>query len=205
MASHEDLSIVLIQSTLVITNGWHVLDDNSVIWVLARGVENAVGLNHVIDDVGLGNLLGAELLVRAEILSIIVTQVVVAGNGGEFDTSVDQEVDECGLHLCLARLEVITSDESTMLLGKCNCTRNESVLRRAIDEWDTLEDGGNGKDGGWSNLLVTFLDSLQEIFGSIVNTIDELSETLSVGSPLDNDLVQVVVGLEVTVVLLVGK
>lgn len=102
VTSHKNLSIVLIQSTLVITNSWHVLNDNSVVWVLARGVENTVGLNHIINNVGLGNFLGAELLVGAQILSIIVAKMVVAGNGSEFDTGVDQEIDKSRLHLGLA-------------------------------------------------------------------------------------------------------
>ena len=93
MSSHEDLRIVLIQSTLVVTNGWHILDDYCVIRMLALLVKDRVGFNHVIDNVGFGDLLGAELLLGAEVLSVIIPKMVVAGNGGEFDTSTDQEVD----------------------------------------------------------------------------------------------------------------
>ena len=80
MTSHEDLGVVLVQSTLVVTNSWHVLDDNCMVWVLARGVEHSVGCDHVVNNVGLGDLLGAELLLGAEILAIIVAKVIVAGN-----------------------------------------------------------------------------------------------------------------------------
>src|ERR1700730_17473773 len=111
MPSHENLSVVLIQSTLVVTNSWHVLDDDSVIRMLALLVENRVGFNHVIHDVGLGDLLGAELLLGAEVLSIIVAEMVIAGNGSELDTSADQEIDQSRLHLGLTRLEVIATNE----------------------------------------------------------------------------------------------
>ena len=62
VTSHEDFGIVLIQGTLVVTNSWHVLDDNSVIRMFALLVKHCVSLNHVVDDIRLGNLLGAELL-----------------------------------------------------------------------------------------------------------------------------------------------
>lgn len=45
---------------------------------------------------------------------------------------------------------------------------------------------------------MTILNGLQKIFSGVINTIDELGESLSVGSPLDDDLIQVVVGLELT-------
>jgi hypothetical protein len=198
VTTHEDLSIVLIKSSLVITNSWHVLDDNGVIWMLAWTVKDSVGFDHVIDNVGLGNLLGAELLVRAQVLSIIVTKMVVAGDRGELDTSVDQEIDKSRLHLGLTRLEVVTANECTMLLSKLNGTWDEGVLWRTVDEWYAFKDGSNGEDGGWCNLLVTLLNCLQQVLGSIVDTIDEIGETLGVGSPLNNDLIKVVVGLELT-------
>jgi hypothetical protein len=157
MTSHEDLSIVLIQSTLVVTNSWHVLDDDSVVRMLALLVENRVGFNHVIHNVGLGDFLGAELLLGAEVLSIIVAKMVVAGNGSELDTSADQEVDQGRLHLGLTRLKVVTTNEGIVLLSKFNGTRNKCVLRGAIDERDTFEDTSHSKDSGWGDFLVTVL------------------------------------------------
>ena len=198
MSSHEDLRIVLIQRTLVVANGRHVLDDDCVVRVLTLLVKHSVGFNHVIDNVGLGNLLGAELLLRAEVLAVIVAKVVVAGNGGKLDTSANQEVDESRLHLGLARLEVITTNEGVMLLSKLNATRDEGVLGRAIDERNLLENASNRKDSGWCNFLVTILNCLHEIVGSVIDARDELSETLSVGGPLDNDLLQTILGLEIT-------
>lgn len=198
MSSHENLRIVLIQRTLVVANGRHVLDDDCVVRMLALLVKHSVGFNHVIDNVGLGNLLGAELLLGAEILAVIVAKVVVAGNGGKLDTSANQEVDESGLHLGLARLEVITTNEGVVFLSKLNATGDEGVLGRSVDEGNLLEDASNSKDGGWCNLLVTILNGLHEIVGSVIDASDELSEALSVGSPLDNDLLQTVLSLEIT-------
>jgi hypothetical protein len=197
MTTHEDLSVVLIQGTLVVTNSWHVLDDDSVIRMLALLIKNRVGFNHVINNIGLGDFLGAELLLRAEVLSIVVAKMVVAGNGSELYTSADQEVHQSRLHLSLTRLEIITSNESIMLLGKLNCTRNKGVLWRAVDEGNALEDACHSKNSGWSNFLVTVLNCFHEVLGSIIDTRDEISKALSVGSPLNNDLVQVVRSLEV--------
>jgi hypothetical protein len=198
MTSHEDLSIVLIQSTLVITNSWHVLDDDRVVRMLALLVENRVGFNHVIHNVGLGDFLGAELPLGTKVLSIIVAKMIVAGNGSELDTSTDQEVDQGRLHLGLARLKVVTTNERVMLLSKLNGTRNKCVLWGTIDERDTFEDTSHSKDSGWGDFLVAVCDSLHEVLRSIINTRDEISETLGIGSPLYDDLVQVVRGLEVT-------
>src|SRR5689334_14213352 len=69
VAAHKNLGVVLIKGTLVVTNSGHVLDDDGMVGVLAGAVEHAVGLNHVIDNVGLGDLLGAELLLRRQVLA----------------------------------------------------------------------------------------------------------------------------------------
>jgi hypothetical protein len=160
VTSHEDLGIVLIKSTLVVTNSWHVLDDDAMIGVFTLLVKNSVGGDHVIDDIRLGDLLGAELLLGAEVLSVVVTKMIVAGNSSELDTSTDQEVNKSGLHLGLTRLEVITTNERTMSLCKLDATRNKCILWRTIDERCVLEDASNSEDGGRSNFLVSVLDSL---------------------------------------------
>jgi len=197
MTSHEDLGIVLVQSTLVVTDSWHVLDHDSVVRMLALLVENRVGFNHVIHNVGLGDFLGAELLLGAQVLSIVVAEMVVTGNGSELDTSADQEIDQSRLHLGLTRLEIITANESIVLLGKLDGTRDKGVLRGTIDERNAFKDTSHGKDSGWSDFLVTILNRLQEILSSVIDARDELSEALCVGSPLNNDLLQVVRLLEV--------
>ena len=62
MASEEDLGRVLVHGPLAVADGGDVLDDDDVVRVLAGAVEDRVGGHHVVDHVGLGNLLGAELL-----------------------------------------------------------------------------------------------------------------------------------------------
>lgn len=205
VTAEEDLSIVLIKSTLVVADSGHVLDDNGVVGLLAGGVENGVGLHHVVNDVGLGDLLGAELSLLAQVLAVVVAEMVVAGNGGKLDTGVDEEVDEGRLHLGLARLEVITTDEGPVALGKLNGTGNEGVLGGAVDEGGVFEDASNSEDGGGRDLLVAVLNGLEEVVGSVVDTLNEVSETLSVGGPLDDDTVKVVGSLEVTVQFMLVK
>jgi hypothetical protein len=203
VTSHEDLGIVLIQGTLVVTNSWHVLDDDRVVRVFALLVEHRVGFNHVIDDIGLGNLLRAELLLGAEILSVIVAKVVVAGNGGELDTSADQEVHEGRLHLGLTRFEVVTANEGIVLLRKVNASWDEGVLGRTVDERNALKDGCDSKDGRWSNLLVALLNGLHEVLRGVIDAGQDLSEAFSVSSPLNDNLLQSILGLEVAKRILV--
>ena len=199
VTTHEDLGIVLVQSTLVVTDGGHVLDDDSVVGVLVLLVENVVGSNHVINDVGLGDLLGAELLLGAQVLAVVVAKVVVASNGGELDTGVDQEVDQGRLHLGLTRLEVITTNEGTTLLSKLQGTGNKSVLGRSVDEGGVLQDGGDGKDSGGRNLGVARLDRVDQVLSSVVDTGENVGVALGVGSPHDDHLVQTIGSLEVTI------
>ena len=197
MASHENLRIVLVQSALVVPNGRHVLDDDCVIRVFTLLVQHSVGFNHVIDNIGLGNLFGAELLLGAKVFPVVVTKVVVACNGGKLDTGTDQEIDQGGLHLGLTRLEVITPNESIVLLGKLNATWNKGILGRTIDERSILKNASNGKNSGRCDFFMSVLNGLQEIVGSVVDTGDELREALSVSCPLNNDFLQSILGLEI--------
>ena len=172
MTTHEDLSVILIKSTLVVANSRHILDDDSVIGMFTFLVEDGISLNHIVDDVRFGNFLGAELLLRAKVLSIVVTEVVVAGDRGQLDTSADQEVDKGGFHFGLARLEVITTNESVVLLGKLDSTWHEGVLGGPIDERDTLKNRGDCKNSGRRDFLVPSLDSFEEVVRSIIDTRD---------------------------------
>ena len=61
-----------------------VFNDDRVIRLLSGLVENAVRLDHVVDHVALGDLLGAELLRRRQVLAVVVTQVVVADDRDGF-------------------------------------------------------------------------------------------------------------------------
>lgn len=83
------------------------LDDDDVIGVLVLLVEDGVGSNHIVDHIALGDLLGTELLGGRQVLSVVVTQVVVADNGGELQSSGDEEISEHGLDLGLSSLLII--------------------------------------------------------------------------------------------------
>lgn len=198
MAVKEDLGVVLVQGTLVVSNSGHILDDHTMVRVLTVLVQDVVRSDHVVDDVGLGNLLGAELLLGAKIHAVIVAQVIVRGNGGELDTSADHEVNQSRLHLGLARLEIVAPNEGIVLLSKLNSTRHERVLRGAVDEWNALKNRGNGKDSGRRDLFVTRLNSLHQIVRRVVNALNDVGVALSVSSPLYNNLVEIVGSLEVT-------
>lgn len=203
MTAHEDLRVVFVERALVVTHRGHVLDDDTVIRVLAFLVEDGIGGDHVIDDVRLGDFLGAELFLRAKIHAVVVTKVVVACDGRDPNTSVDEELDKSGLHLGLAGLEVITANEGIVLLCQLNRTRNERVLRGAIDEGSVLLNASHSEDCGWRDFFVTFLDSLEQVVGSVVDTKDDVGVALRISSPLDDDLVKSVGRLEVTRVPLV--
>ena len=197
MSTHEDFRVVLIQRTLVVTNGRHVLDYDGVVWMLALLVQDGVGGYHIINDVGLGNLFGAELPLRAQILAVIVAEVVVAGDGGELDAGVDEKVNESRLHFCLTGLEVVATDEGIMFLSKLNGARDKGVLGRAIDERNPVENTSHSKDRGRRDLSMSRLNGLEQILSGVVDARDDIGEAFSVSSPEHKDLVKVVCRLEV--------
>lgn len=195
-ASQEDGADVLVHGTLGVTDVGHVLDDDGVIGVLGGLVEDRVGSDHIVDDRRLGDLLGAELLLLRQVLSVIVAQVVVGDDGTGLDTGVDEEIDEDGLHLGLSRLEVISSNEYAALLGELHDTRDEGVLGRSVDVGDSLQDGGNREERRGRDLGLVGLDGLHQVVGSIVKASADLREALSVGGPDHDDLVESLLLLE---------
>ena len=203
----EDLGVVLVDRALGVADRRNVFDDDNVIGVLAlsllalgsrdgRLVEQAVGINHVVDDAALGDLLRLELGLGRKVASIVVTEVVVGGDGKRLDASVHQELCEDGLELRLARLEIVTSNEGTVALSKLNDTRNEGVLGSSVDERLAFEDSGNSEEGGRGNLGMGILDRVQEVVRGIIHTRDNVAVPLGVGGPEDDDTVQIVGGLE---------
>jgi len=62
-------------------------------------VEKLVALDHVVDDGALGDLLGLELSLRRQVLSVVVSEMVVRRDGERLDSSVDEELGENGLDL----------------------------------------------------------------------------------------------------------
>ena len=196
VTTHEDLRVILIESPLVVADRGHVLDHDGMVGMLARLVEHSVGLDHVVHHVGLGDLLGAELLLRAEVHAVIVAKVVIAGNGRELDAGIDHEVDKCRLHFGLTRFEIVSTDKSTMLLREVDGSRNKGILGRTVDERSILENAGHCKDSRWRDFLMTVLESLEQIVSSVIDALYKVRVALSVGRPLHDDLVQAMSFLE---------
>lgn len=189
MAAQENLGVVLVQRTLVVADSRHVLNHDSVIRVFALLIQDRVRLDHIVDDIALGNLLGPELALGAQVLAVVVAEVVVARDGGQLDARVDEEVDEGGFHLGLAGFEVVAADEGAVAGGEVDGAGDECVLRRPVDEGRRFEDAGYGEDGRGGDLFVPLLDGLEEVVCRVVDAGDDVGVALRVRGPLHDDLV----------------
>jgi len=72
----------------------YVLDHNTVVRMLILFIQATVRCDHVVNDVALADLLGAELGGSAQVLSVVVAEVVVAHDRDGLDSGGDEEVDE---------------------------------------------------------------------------------------------------------------
>lgn len=201
VAAEEDLRGVLVHGALAVAHVGDVLDDDAVVGVLALLVEDAVAVDDVVDDARLGDLLGAELGGGAQVLAVVVAKVVVRDDGRDLDTGADEEVSEHGLDLGLAGLEVVASDVDLVAAGDLDRAGDEGVLGGAVDEGAPLESGGDGVEGGGGDLLLTALDGGEEVVGGVVEALADLAVTLGGGGPQDDDLVELLGGLELADVL----
>lgn len=84
--------------------------------------------------------------VLAKYKHTVISQVVVRGDRSKFDTSVDEEVDQRRFHFGLTRLEIVTADEGLITLSELDTAWDEGILRRTVDEGDTLLDTGDRED-----------------------------------------------------------
>ena len=87
-----------------------------------------------------------------------------------------------------------------MALSKLDSAWYKSVLGRAVDERDTFLNTGYGEDGGRGDLFMAGLNRRKEVVSSVVNAFKDFSEAFSVGRPLDDNLVQVVVSFKVSTI-----
>ena len=159
-------------------------------------IEEAVSVNHVVNDAALANLLRLELRIGRQVMTIVVAKMVVRGDGEGLDTSVDEEFSENGLELGLSRLQVVTTDEGLVALSELDGTRDEGVLGSAIDEGLTLENGCNGEESGRGDLSMRSLDRLEQVVRCVVDSGDDVAVALGVGGPEDNNTIQVILLLE---------
>ena len=197
LSTHENLGGVLVHGPLGVTDVREVLDDDNVIRLLSGLVDELVGLDHVIDNVALGDLLGPELLGSRQVLSVIVTEMVVASNGHGLNTRGDQPIDQNRLELGLTSLEVITTDGDVAAESHVQHTRDEGVLGRTVDVGAVLEDGSDGKEKRRGDLVLLTLDGGHQVLFGVVDASQNVREPLCVGRPQDNNLIDVVLLLEV--------
>ncbi len=88
-----------------------------------------------------------------------------------------------------------------MLLRELDDTGNERVLRCAINERRPFEDRGNSEDGTGCDLLVRTFNRRKNHLCRIVHARNNLTVSLGIRGPENDDLVKVVCGLEVTDIL----
>ena len=69
------------------------LADLDSLWThLGRLVQQPVGVDHIIDDAALADLLALELRFRRQVATIVVAEMVIGRNGQRLDSRVDQEL-----------------------------------------------------------------------------------------------------------------
>jgi len=160
--------------------------------------QSGVSSNDVISAGLLGGFLGLEGLFGREVLTVVVTQMVVTDDGDGLKTSTGNNVNEGSLELSLTSLEIITDDEGVISDSQFDDTINQSVLGRAVNEGDTFKSASSGVDDGGGDFGVGVFNSLQEVISSVVDTDGDLAVSFSVTRPHDDDLVELVGFLELS-------
>lgn len=127
--------------------------------------------------------------------------MVIADDGLWLDSGGDEELSQGGLELSLSGLEIVTDNEDLVLLGELDDSWNKGVLGRSIDVGATLRDGGKSENGGWGDFWVILFNGLHDVFVGIMDSSLDLTESLSVGSPEDNNLIDLVGELEISDIL----
>ena len=164
---HENLRWVLIKSTLWVSDERNILNNNLMVnVVLALRVEDGVWFNGVIKDTSLGDLLWLEAFVFREVLSIVVTKMVVRNNTSKAETSTNKEITHDSLEPGLSWLEVATSQKSSLLTGILDNSWVESVLRRTVQVKDAFLNSSNAVKDRSSEWLVV-LDASMKFFYSL--------------------------------------
>lgn len=198
VSSEEDLAGVLVEGSLAVADVGNVLDDDDVIRVFVGLVQEAVGGDHIVHDVALADLLGAELLWCRQVLSVVVTQVVVADDGGRLESCGDEEVNHDRLHLGLTTLEVVSSDGDVVVNGEVDNSGHERVLWASVDVRASFEDTGNSEHARGRDFVFSSLESGHEVLLGVIESGDDVAEAFSVSGPDDDDLVDVVLLSEVS-------
>ena len=152
-------------------------------------VEETVSVDHIVDDAALADLLALELLLSRQVVTVVIAEMVVRGDGKGLDASVDEELGEDGLELGLAGLQVVATDEGVVALSKLDDTRNKGVLGSAIDEWFTFKNGRDSEESGRGDLGVGCLNGGKEVISRVIDTGDDVTITFSIGGPEDDNAI----------------
>lgn len=201
LAIQEDGGDVLIHSLFGVSCEGDVLDDDLVVDFGGVGEENLVGGEDIIDAGLLGKFLGLELSLGGEVLAVVVSEVVVADDSLRLDSGGDEEFGEGSFEFGLSGLEVITDDEDFILLGELDNSWDEGILGGSVDVGASFRDGGECEDGGGGDFWVVLFDGLHEVLVGVVDSSLNFTESFSVGSPENDDLVDSVGNLEISDVL----
>mmetsp|Transcript_1473 Transcript_1473/g.5025 ORF Transcript_1473/g.5025 Transcript_1473/m.5025 type:complete len:294 (-) Transcript_1473:892-1773(-) len=189
LAPHEEVTRVLIHGALRVAHVLDVLDHHHVVGVLAGLVEDLVRGDHVVHHVGLGDLLAAEGLRGLKVVPVVVAQVVVRHDRGGLQAGTNKEVNQHGLHLCLATLEVVTTNERVEAHRCFDHAWHECVLRGAIDERNLLVDARQREQGARRDLGLVPLQRRTQVLLCVVQARDEVGVSLRVGRPQHDHLV----------------
>ena len=168
-----------------------------MIRVLSGRIEQMVGGDHIIDDIRFADLLGSELLWRAEILAVIISEMIVGHDRCRFDARADEEIHQDGFHLRLTRFEIITTDENTMTLGELNDTRNQRILRRTIDVRASLKDRRHGENIRRGHFSFTALNATHHLLRRHVESGAHIDKSLGVCRPQHDDGIEFILRFEV--------
>jgi len=89
-----------------------------VVRFLSISIEDFIAVNHIVNNIALGDLLGSELFVRGEVLSVVVSQMVVAHDRDWLDSSSDQEIYQHTLVFGLSGFEVVSGNVDSLHLSE---------------------------------------------------------------------------------------
>ena len=111
------------------------------------------------------------------------------------DTSASQEIHKSSLKLGLASLKIVSHINSSPDLLH---SRQESVLRRAVNKSAPFLHRSNRENGRWGNLAFVIFNRFHDSFVTAMQMLLNDCESFSIGSPENQDLIELIFFLEVS-------
>jgi len=126
VSTKEDFRNVFIDSFFGITSGWDIFNNNFMINVsrLFSWEKYAITINNTVNAIRFRFFLRQKLSFRRQILSIIISKVIITYNRGWFDTSIYQEIGKGGFEFSLTGFKIITNYMDFFGSSKFDYTRN---------------------------------------------------------------------------------